>query len=138
MKTYDVFVFQNPTTQNGVDMVTGYHKWLCIDKDCAALTLGGPADNLTIVVMAVPIDPNDSKGTLTAIMLLGDIAMDITKDQSFSAQVIKDFSDAANGQKTLDKKYNVNGLTVWEKITPNKSHYVAAIAFNASSSGGTK
>ena len=124
------FVFQNPTTQNGVEMVTGYHKTLCINQDCAAITLFGPADNLLAIAMAVPTDPNDINQTSDAVPLLGMLAYKITNDQDFTIQMAKEITNAVMGKTALDKKYNVNGFIVSESVKPNKDHYVAAVEIN--------
>ena len=130
MKIYKVFVFQKPYTDSGLEMVVGYHTWLCVGKDCAAITLAGSADNLLAVGLEVPTNPKDNQETLTAILLLGDLVSDITKDQSASLQVITDVTDAAKGQKALNKKYNVNGFIVTEYLRSNKDHYVAGVEIN--------
>jgi hypothetical protein len=128
MDQYGVFVFQKPyTTDYGVEAIMGYHQTMCIDKDCAAITLMGPADNLLLIGMAVPTNPNDDVEITSAIALLGHLTFDITKDDSFSGQLIKDFVDAVTSQKTLDKKYNVNGFIISESVKPNNGHFVAAM-----------
>jgi hypothetical protein len=124
------FVFQNPTTYNGVETVMGYHKTLCISKDCAAMTLFGPADNLLAIAMAVPTDPNDINQTSDAVPLLGMLAYKITNDQDFTIAMSKEITNAVMGKTALDKKYNVNGFIVSESVKPNKDHYVAAVEIN--------
>ena len=108
----NAFNVGKPFKLQDLEAVMGEHVSLCIQSNCAAFTLLGPAKDLMAVSMVVPTDPNDQTQTLTAITLLMDVASSFAGNNSdIPMQVMNDILKAQSNQKNLDKKFNINGYS---------------------------
>ncbi|HMD87811.1 MAG TPA: hypothetical protein VKF38_01490 [Anaerolineaceae bacterium] len=104
---YD-FNFSQPTQVQGLEVVQGESSSQCINTNCAAVTLVGPADNLLVVSEVVPTDPQDNAQSTIAITLLGDIVTQFTGDKSdtpliIMGELIQAQSEGKNYQNTIQQ-----------------------------------
>lgn len=104
------FKFGKPFTIQGLEAVLGTHSWLCIQTNCATVTLLGPADDLLAVSVAVPTDPKDTSQTATAVALLMTAAshfIDTSSDLPF--QILSEVTAAQASQTEVNKTVTNNG-----------------------------
>jgi hypothetical protein len=98
--TGDAFTFSDPTTMQGLEIVQGTHSWLCVESNCAAVTLGGPANDLLVISVVVPTKPDDSTQTTLGLLLLMTTAARFTDPQSASSVPTQVMEEIFNAQKT--------------------------------------
>jgi len=123
------FTFGEPYDLSGDQAVDGTHKTICLSSDCATVTLLGPADNLSVVSVAVPTDPKDIKQTTVAITLVMDVALKFTGDPNKTpTQIMSDLMAAQAGKNKLDKSFDDNGFTFTETYEPDSGIATLAIA----------
>jgi hypothetical protein len=102
--------FADPTTIQGFEAVMGTSSWICIQTNCAAVTLLGPADNLLAVSVVVPTDPNDPGQTGIACALLMTVASRFSQSGSgLALQILTDITQAQASTTALNKTVNDNG-----------------------------
>jgi hypothetical protein len=111
---YD-FNFSQPTQMQGQEVVQGESKSQCINTNCAAITLVGPADNLLVVSAVVPTDPQDNAQSTIAITLLGDIVTQFTGDKSDTPLIIMgELIQAQSEGKDYQNTIQQNGYSFLE------------------------
>jgi hypothetical protein len=106
----EAFIFGKPFTVQGFEAVMGTHTWVCIQANCASVTLLGPADDLLAVSVVVPTDPKDTAQTATAVALLMTAALhfiDTSSDLPF--QILSEVTAAQASQTDVNKTVTNNG-----------------------------
>ena len=104
------FIFGKPFMVQGLEAVIGTHTWVCIQTNCAVVTLLGPADDLLAVSVVVPTDPNDIAQTSTAVALLMNAAshfVDTSSDLPY--QILSEVTVAQTSQTDVNKTFTNNG-----------------------------
>ena len=100
----------------GQEVVTLTHKTLCVQTNCAAVSLAGPEDNLLAISVFVPTDPKDTLQTTTALTLLMDAVGEFSGDsKQFPMKVMSDLFQAQ--QSGTDYQYSMlnNGYSFTEQ-----------------------
>jgi hypothetical protein len=111
----DAFNFGKPTKMQGIEIVLGEHKSLCIQKNCAAVTLAGPADDLIAVSVVAPTDPGSMSQTATSIALLMDAVAQFAGDNSeLAVQMMGDLTQAQAVGNSFEKTIQENGYSFTE------------------------
>ena len=111
----DTFQFGQPTQVQGQEVVQGENKSLCIDTNCAAVTMVGPADDLLDVSEYVPTDPADSTQTTIALTALIDAASQFTGSKSATPLIIMgELIQAQSEGKDFQKTIQENGYSFLE------------------------
>ncbi len=111
----DAFNFGKPTEIQGVEVVQGEHKSLCIQTNCAAVTLLGPADDLLSVSVVVPTDPQNVSQTTVAMTLLLDAADQFTGNNSnVPMQIMSDLIQAQSAGNNFEKTFQESGYSFTE------------------------
>jgi hypothetical protein len=111
------FTFDDPTTIQGLEIVQGTHTWLCVDSNCAAVTLGGPEDDLLVLSVVVPTQPDDGTQTTLGILLLMTTAArftDAQADEVVPAQIMEDITNAQKASQNLEKAIESSGYVFTE------------------------
>lgn len=103
------FTFGKPFTIQGLEAVMGTHSWLCIQTNCAAVTLLGPADDLLAVSAVVPTDPKDTGQTATACALLMTVSARFSQSGGIALQILDDITKAQAAQTNLNQSVIDNG-----------------------------
>ncbi|HTX80274.1 MAG TPA: hypothetical protein VMC62_11420, partial [Longilinea sp.] len=112
----NAFTFEKPSTYKGEEFVTGYHQWICVKGDCAALTIFGPSDNVDAVSLAVPMNPNDKTESMTALTLLMNMAGFFDNSgPAYPSQLANDIWLSWEDDTDFDQSYNIDGLVFAEK-----------------------
>jgi len=104
------FIFGKPFIVQGFEAVMGAHTWVCIQTNCASVTLLGPADDLLAVSVVVPTDPKDTSQTATAVALLMNAAshfVDTSSDLPY--QILSEVTAAQASQTSVNKTVTDNG-----------------------------
>jgi len=112
----DVFDVGQPKTLQGQEVLTLTHKTLCVQMDCAAVSLAGPEDDLLAISVYVPTDPKDTLQTTTALTLLMDAVGQFSgPSQQFPTKVLSDLLQAQ--QAGADYQYSIlnNGFSFTEE-----------------------
>jgi hypothetical protein len=108
------FKFGEPFTAQGMEAVMGQHATLCIKTNCASVTLLGPADNITVVSVAVPTDPKDITQTATAITLLMNAVVRFSpNDSALFTQMMTDITSAQAAGTNLAKNAESGGFKIF-------------------------
>ena len=111
------FTFGDPTEISGLEIIMGTHTWLCVDTNCAAVTLGGPEDDLQVVAIVVPTDPDDSAQTTLSLLLLMTTAARFTDAQdveSVPTLILTDLTDAQSSGENFEKQIESSGYIFTE------------------------
>jgi hypothetical protein len=106
------FEFGEPQAVEGLDMVMGVHTSMCLDGNCAAVTLAGPAEDLLVISIVVPTRPGDSGQSLLALTLLMDTIARYADDATganLPAEIMTDVLAAQSAGETIEKTYENNG-----------------------------
>ncbi|MCC6147795.1 MAG: hypothetical protein IT308_09530 [Anaerolineaceae bacterium] len=121
------FEFEEPFTSNGMELMMGYHTWLCLEGDCAAVTLLGPEKELLAVSAAVPTDPNDQGQTMTATALLMTLAQRFSSAASSVSTDILDYVLTAQVKpQEASKVFKDNGYVF--TVAYDASTHIASLA----------
>ena len=117
----DAFVFEDPIDFDGFETVTGTHTWLCVEDNCAAVTLGGSsAEDLSVVSVVAPTDRGDDTQTTTAITLLMNAANHFCKqNSSIPMQMMSDLFKAQSANTSFENKLEENGVIYNESYDPD-------------------
>jgi len=111
------FQFGQPTVVQGLEMIQGTHTWLCVEANCAAVTLGGPKDDLEVIAIVVPTQPDDSAQTTLGILLLMTTAARFTDAQAtdiIPGQIMDDLLEAQKNSQNLEKTMESSGYVFTE------------------------
>lgn len=121
------FEFEAPFTAQGKEVVMGSHTWLCLEGDCAAITLLGAEDDLEAVSIAVPTDPNDDTQSMTAITLLMTLASHFSSSSStVPFDVLDAVTSAQASRQNKEVTFKDNGYTF--NVSYDAASRVAALA----------
>lgn len=124
----DQFEFGEPSETQGMPYIMGTHTWLCIDSNCAAVTLGGPEEDLEVISIVVPTDPDDGAQTTLGILLLMTTAARFADSEGIDtietvpAQVMQDIQDAQAAGQNLEKQIENSGYiftVIYDAATHN-------------------
>ncbi len=115
------FTFGEPFTVQGQNAVMGKHPTICVQSDCAAVTLLGPEEDIQAVSVVVPIDPKDQLGSLTAITVLMNSVVKFATDGSIPAQMMSDLVQAQTAGSSFEKSVTDHGYTLTYNYDP-KAH----------------
>jgi hypothetical protein len=122
----NAFDFDKPATKDGMEYVMGYHQWLCVKGDCAAITILGPSDNVLALSMAVPMNPKDKTESMTALTLLMNTASFFDNSgPGYPSQLANDIWSAWQNDTDFSEAYNINGLVFAEKY--DSSSHIAVL-----------
>ena len=101
------FRFGKPTSIQGIEAVMGTSSSQCIQTNCAAVTLSGPADDLLAVSVVAPTDPRQ---TAMACALLMTVSARFAQDSGgIGTQILTDITQAQIAQTNLNKTMIDNG-----------------------------
>jgi hypothetical protein len=115
----EAFVFEDPINVGDLELVTGYHTWVCLKNDCAAVTMAGPAEEILSLAIVVPTDKKDAAQTATAVTLLMNTAMHFAGEKSdLPFTIMSDILDAQSKDMQLEKTTTENGFTFTETYDP--------------------
>ncbi|NPV75392.1 MAG: hypothetical protein HPY59_03355 [Anaerolineae bacterium] len=121
------FEFDAPFTAQGKEVVMGSHTWLCLEGDCAAVTLLGPEENLEAVSVAVPTDPNDDTQSATAMTLLMTLASRFSSSSSTTPfDVLDAVTKAQASRQNKEATFKNNGYTF--NVSYDAASGIAALA----------
>ena len=111
------FEFDDPTEIQGLEIVMGTHTWLCVETNCAAVTLGGPEDDLLVIAVVVPTKPGDGAQTTMSLLLLMTTAARFTDAQAVEVvpgQILNDLLKAQGAAGNFEKTIESSGYTFTE------------------------
>lgn len=102
--------FEDPFFFGETELMMGYHTWICLEGDCAAVTLLGPEDDLQAVSAAVPTDPDDQTQTMTAVSLLMTLAGHFSGSASdIPYQILEAVQNAQANNRSDEQIFEDNG-----------------------------
>jgi len=123
----EAFEFKKPMNTQGQEMVMGFHNWICVEAACAIAMLIGPEEELEGVSLVVPLDPNDDKQSLTAMMLLMTLPGHFTsRSSTVPVDVLDFFKSTYAKQQTKEATFKDNGYTF--KVNYNATDGMATVA----------
>lgn len=102
----DAFTFGEPIQAQGFEAVIGTHKTLCIDSNCAAVTLLGPAENVLSVAVSAPTGARSPVQSATSMALLATTAgyfSDTGEAATIVTAMTGDLLQAQRQNKTFEK-----------------------------------
>jgi hypothetical protein len=118
----EVFTFEDPIEVQGTEIVMGTHSWLCVQGDCASISMMGPEDDLIVISLAVPLDPNDNDESSTAIALMMNVTTIFAKnDSDLAFQMMTDIMNAESNGSSFDQNVAADGYTFNYNYDPTMS-----------------
>lgn len=116
----DAFTFEKPITVQGVEMVQGTHSSLCVNSDCAAVTLGGPEDDLQVVSVVAPTGTEHGQAVPAFALLMNTAVrfIDPNKDGDIPLVIMQDLLSAIDDGKQLEKTFESHGYQLVETYDP--------------------
>jgi len=123
------FTFNKPTMIQGLEAVMGTSSTQCIQTNCAAVTLLGPADDLLAVSVVAPTDPNDPTQTAMACALLMTVSARFTQDSGgIATQIFSEITQAQASQTDLNNTVIDNGYEFTIMYNPQTHNAGLAVA----------